>query len=70
MTKNLKKEIEELIILATGEKITRNGLPISMLVEDIASTIDKEYAKVITEVCELGPMLDAIGMEIRGRNNA
>lgn len=69
MTEKLKKDIETHLTFLIGPT-TKDGLPVSQLVKDIAYMVDKEFTKVITETCELGPMLEAVGLEIRSKDNA
>lgn len=68
MTEKLKEEINSLLKLATGKTETVNGLPIERLTASIAELVDNEFSKALMEETEMGRMLEAVGLEIRGKD--
>lgn len=67
MTDKAKKEITDLIKLATGHSTTANGLPMETLTDSIAQIVDTEFANAIMTETSMGQMLDVVGLEIRSR---
>jgi len=65
MTDTAKKEIAELLKLATGHSTTVTGLPMESLAASIAEIADKEFSRAIMEETSMGQMLDAVGLEVR-----
>ena len=67
MTDKTKKEISDLIKIATGHSTTATGLPIETLADSIAQIVDKEVADAIMTETSMGQMLEAVGLEIRSK---
>lgn len=65
MTDTAKKEIAELLKLATGHNTTATGLPMESLADSIAEIADREFSRAIMEETSMGQMLDAVGLEVR-----
>lgn len=67
MTEKTKREISDLIKIATGHSTTATGLPIETLADSIAQIVDREFADAIMTETSMGQMLEAVGLEIRSK---
>lgn len=67
MTEKTKREISDLIKIATGHSTTATGLPIETLADSIAQIVGREFADAIMTETSMGQMLEAVGLEIRSK---